>query len=256
MSPDASTQKPRLEITEETHETLSLLDLDRKPRDEKMALEQAFLAGAHEVRYHERAFKPRHHQDIEAIRDAVDALVVERRAHAPPPAPAPVAPSAPVAIRRDHREALQPLVHGKLVSVETVYHVPGGDVVEATYEVGDAPRKSLYVIRDGEAKPFDDIASRIDALPTPAAPQPAPAPAPAPATAAPAPPPAPEPTKKGGLVGRFARKKEAPAQAEEKPAKKGIFGRKEKPAAPEAAAPPAEAAPEEPRKRRFGFGKK
>lgn len=220
MSTDA--EKPRTQVVEESRETLTLVDQDRLPRERKLASEAEQLAEGHEIRFSERHFRARHHpQDIESIRDAVDALQVARRlppeaAPLPPPEPEPV--RAPV--REDFRAALAPLVQGEIVAVEVVYRAGQGDVVEAMSERDGQRTRSLYVIENGVARPADAIEAAIDALPTPAAPPPSPEPAAAPA---------PEPKKKS-LFGRA--KKEAPPPApsepsEEKPAKKRFgFGRK------------------------------
>jgi len=224
LSTDAD--KPRTQVVEESRETLTLVDQDRLTRERKLAQESEQLAEGHEVRFSERHFRPRHHpQEIESIRDAVDALQVTRRlppeaAPLPPPEPEPV--RAPV--REDFRAALAPLAQGEIVAVEVVYRGGQGDVVEATTQRDGQRAKALYVIENGVARPADDIESAIDALPAPAAP----------AERSPGPP---------------AAAPEAPAA--EAPKKKGFFGRAKK---EEAAAPPEPS--EEKPKRRFGFGRK
>jgi hypothetical protein len=221
--------KPRVEVVEESQESLSILDLDRTPRPEKMRRESSYFDGAHEVHFTERAFKPRHDATLDEVRAFVDALEVRRREIAPLPAPEPVpVASAAPRIPDHYREPLERVIAGALVSVETVHRVGTGTVVDVAWEPADGGlRRGLFLVKDGDATPYDDVASRIDALPTPAARAPefpeVPAPAPA---AAPLPPP-----EKKGLMGRFGKKKE-----------------------PEAQAPPPEPAAE--KKRRFGFGKK
>ena len=208
-----------------------------------MARERAQLEGADEVRYAERAWRPRHPMGIEEIRDAVDALVVERRAF---PEPAPVPEPEPVAPPVDEARAaaLAPVVPGSLVAVETRYRVSQGEVVEATWQEGGATRKGLYLLSEGAARPFDDLEARIDALPEPTRGAP-PAPveqaparveeAGAPAASAPA-----EASKKKGFGLKLGRKKDKePEAAPPEPAA-------------EAPAPPAEGAS----KKRFGFGRK
>lgn len=214
---------------------MTLLDQDRLTREQKLTQESGPLAEGHEVRFAERHFLPRHAMGIEEIRDRVDALEVRRRLTPEAPLPPPPPPPAPAPrIREDLRAALAPLVQGELVGVEVVYRAGRGDVVEATVESEGARQRRLFVVTDGEARPADDIESRIDALPAPAAPE-----APSP-SASPSPSPSgaqPEPEAKKNRFA-FGRKKEAA------------------PATPPETTPAPEAKPEEPSKRRFGFGRK
>lgn len=226
--------RPQRETREETTETLTRLRQEHLPRERKMALERTVLEDAHEVRYAERAFRPRHHADIEAVRDAVDALVVERRA-LPEPAPAPVAAPIPPKPDAETLAALAPVVPGKILSFETRERVAGGRLVEAAYEADGETRKGLYVVREGAARPFDELGSRIDALPPPS-------PAQAPPTPAARPPPveadpAPAKEEKKGLASRLKRGKGKPAEPAGEPA---------------SAEEKSDAAP----KRRFPFGRK
>lgn len=228
--------KPRVEVLEETQETLSVLELDRTPRPEKLRRETAFFDGAHEVRFTERAFKPRHDATLDEVRAFVDALEVRRREIPPLPAPVAVAPVAVAPRIPDHyREPLERVIAGALVGVETVHRVGTGTVVDVSWEGADGGlQRGLFLVKDDEATRYDDVASRIDALPAPSLVPPAreperPAsPAPAPATIAP-----PTPEKKAGFLGRLGKRKDAAAPA------------------------PSEPAPEpQEKKRRFGFGKK
>lgn len=229
-----------------------------------MAREQALQADAHEVRYAERRFQPRHPASLDEIRAGVDALQIQRRPLPEPQMPAPLPPPpapepAPAAMDPRLEAALAPLVPGKLVRVEVVEQIAGGEIVEAAYENGSGTRSALYVLRGDEAKPFDDIAARIDALPVPAVAAPA-------AEAPPAPEAAPEaaPAKKGRF-GLGKKKADAPApeareEAQPEKAKKGMFGRRAKEEV-EAPAPQAEPAPdsspdEKAGKKRFGFRRK
>lgn len=266
--------KPQVEVVEETQETLSVLDLDRTPRPEKMRRETSYFDGAHEVHFTERAFKPRHDASLDEIRAFIDALEVRRREiPALPPVDEPKAVSVPVGVPAHYREPLERVIAGALTSVETVHRVGTGTVVDVEWEGADgAQQRGLFLVTEGVATRYDDVASRIDELP---APTPAPAAEPAPGPIA-QPEAAPEPAKKG-MLGRFGRKKSEPvatpvapepapaAEAETSPAKKGMlgrFGRKEKAPepAPEAAPGPSPEREPEPgeaaKKRRFGFGKK
>ena len=242
--------KPQREVREESSETVTHLREERLPREAKMARERAQLEGAHEVRYVERGFRPRHHQDIEQVRAAVDALVAQRRAlPEPAPLPAPAAP-APPPVDEARRAALEPHLPGRLVAVESRYRVSEGEVVEATWERDGARRSGIYLLAGGAARPFDELESRIDALPEPTRPAPvaeassvlpAPVETSVPAPAAPAQ--AEAPKKKGfGLKlgkGKASRGEDAPASQEAPPA-------------PKAEEPSSGAAP----KKRFGFGRK
>ena len=223
---------------------------ERLPRETKMARERATLEGAHEVRYAERTFRPRHHQDLEAVRAAVDALVVERRAlPEPAPLPEPEPPAAPP-VDEARRAALEPVLPGRLVAVASRYRVSEGEVVEATWEKDGARQRGIYLLAGGAARPVDDLESRIDALPEPtrpAAPEaPSALPAPVETPVPPAPTEAsapPAPKRKGfGLrlgKGKDARPADAAAPAPE-------------PAPAKADEPSSAAAP----KKRFGFGRK
>lgn len=240
---------------------------ERLTREQKMARERAQLEGAHEVRYRERAFRPRHHDSLEEVRAAVDSLAVERRP-LPTPAPVPAAPApAPPPIDPARRAALAPVVPGALVAVASRYRTGEGEVVEATYEQDGARRSGLYLLAGGAARPVDDVEARIDALPEPTRARPVETPImPRPVEL---PPPAPEPKKKGfGL--KLGKGKDAapaasppaePAASPEAPKKKGFglkLGRDKTPPAPATTeeAAPAESTGEKAPKKRFGFGKK
>lgn len=166
--------KPQVEVTEETRETLSVLDLDRKPRPEKTALENAYFDGAHEVRFHERSFKARHDASLDEVRAFVDALEVRRREVAPlpePPAPEPV--NVPARVPDHYRGPLERAIRGTIVGVETVHRIGTGTVVDVQWqEPTGSSARGLYLVMDDEARPYDDVASRIDALPTPDVPEP------------------------------------------------------------------------------------
>lgn len=174
--------KPAQEVSEETRETLAVIEQVRKPRPEKMASERAHFAGAHEVRFSERSFRPRHGASLDEVRDFVDSLVVQRRDA--PLLPTLAAPEPVVVEQRipDHyRLALEPVIHGALVKVETVHRVGTGTVVDVEWEGRDeATRRGLYIIEDGQARRYEDVASSVDALPAPIV-----APAPPASTAAP-----------------------------------------------------------------------
>lgn len=165
MSEDA---KPRTEVVEETRESLSVLDLDRKPRPEKMAAERAYFDGAHEVRFTERTFRPKHPAALDDIRAFVDSLEVRRRE---PVAPLPpLAPPEPVAVEPripDHyREPLEKVLTGSLLRVETVHRVGTGTVVDVEWE-DEGARKGLFLIDEDGARPFEAVASKVDDLPAP-----------------------------------------------------------------------------------------
>ena len=186
--------KPRTEVVEETRETLSILELDRTPRPEKLRLERQYFDGAHEVRFTERTFRPKHGADLDEVRSFVDSLEVRRRAIEPlPPAPkvepVVVAPKIP-----DHyRTPLEKAIRGTLVSVETVHRIGTGTVVDVAWESADeGERRGLYLIQDDEARPYTDVAAKIDDLPAPASPAP-PGEAASPQPEAPAPVDAPKP---------------------------------------------------------------
>lgn len=155
-------------ITEEVKERLEVLDLDRTPRAEKLAQESKFLAGASEVRYAERAFRPRHGARIEDVRAAVDGMGA-RPALQLPPVPALPEPPAPLArqMREEHRRALEPIIQGELVAAETLYRTQTGEVVDATIAQDGERRVATYLIEDGRARPMPDVESNIDALPAP-----------------------------------------------------------------------------------------
>ncbi|HET6406187.1 MAG TPA: hypothetical protein VFH78_16230 [Candidatus Thermoplasmatota archaeon] len=227
------------EVTEETRETIHVLDLDRTPRPQKLAAERAYFDGAHEVRFTERTFRPRHDASLDEIRDFVDSLEVRRR-ELPPLPQAPV--SVPVNVRPkipDHyREPLEAAIRGALISVETVHRVGTGIVVDVAWESADeGERRALYLIEDGVARPYEAVASTVDALPVPATaapapPTPEPAAEPAPGAATPE-----EAKPKKGLLGRFGRKSAPEPRPEPAP----------QPDAPASDAPA--------KKRRFGFGR-
>ena len=224
------------EVTEETRETLHVLELDRTPRPQKMAAERAYFDGAHEVRFTQRTFRPKHGADIDEIRAFVDSLDVRRReAHgAPPPlpqAPAPVA--VPPKIPDHHREPLEAAIRGSLLSVDTAHRVGSGTVVDVAWESRDeGRRRALFIIEGGVARPFEDVEATVDSLPAPKVDAPS----------------APEPTP--------SMERPAPSEekAEERKEKKGLLGRFGKEKAADAP-PKDEPAGEEPKKRRFGFGR-
>lgn len=227
---DSLDDKPRTEVVEETRESLAVLDLDRKPRPQKMAAERAFFDGAHEVRYTERTFRPKHGADLDDIRTFIDSLEVRRREVPALPQPAPVHVEARPQVPDHYRGPLERAIAGTLVSVETVHRVGTGTVVDVAWETSDgALQRGLYLIVDDEARPYTDVATKIDDLPAPSVP---PAVSPETQSGAASAAPAPPPTKKR-LLG-FGKRSEAPAPAP----------------------PPAEAPADEPRKKRFGFGKR
>ncbi|HUR67918.1 MAG TPA: hypothetical protein VM370_01630 [Candidatus Thermoplasmatota archaeon] len=160
--------KPQTEVLQESRETLSVLELDRKPRPEKMASERAYFDGAHEVRFTERTFRPKHGAGLDDIRGFVDSLEIRRREIPPLPvvesAPVVVAPRIP-----DHyRAPLERVIRGALVSVETVHRVGTGTVVDVAWEAEDeGERRGLYLIEDDAARPYSDVAATIDALDAP-----------------------------------------------------------------------------------------
>lgn len=211
--------KSNVEVKQESTERLEVLELTRTPRPEKLRRETEHLAGATEVAYQERAFRPRHPAPIDEVREKVDALVVERRT-LPDLPPLPVVPPAPPRIRDAHRRALEPVVPGPLVAVEPVFATEAGEVVEAYYEEGGERRSRTYLIKDGAASPTDAVEARIDELPAPSH---APAPPPAPEA-----PPAAEEPKKRKLGFSLPKRKESkaapPAEPEGEPKKKGRFG--------------------------------
>jgi hypothetical protein len=226
MSEDA---KPRTEVVEETRETLSVIEQDRMPRPEKAAAELAFFDGAHEVRFTERTFRPKHAAALDDVRAFVDSLEVRRREL--PPLPAPPA-HGPVAVEdripEHFREPLERVIRGALVKVETVHRVGTGTVVDVEWEAKDEGlRKGLYLIDDEGARPFETVASKVDELPAPRVrAQTTPA---APTAAAPQPP-------------------------AEKRSRFGLGRKEKKPGAPPPE--PAVKADEPAKKRRFGFGRK
>ena len=228
------------EVTEETRETIHVLELDRTPRPQKLAAERAYFDGAHEVRFTERTFRPKHGSDLDDIRAFVDSLEVRRREPAPLPAPPAVVPvNVPQKIPDHYRTPLEAVIRGALISVDTVHRAGAGTVVDVAWESEDeGERRGLYVIENDAARPYDNIASSVDSLPPPKI-EPTAAPA---DVAAAEPARAPEPTapapKKKGLLGKFGKKTSEP---EEEPAR--------------AAAPEPEAPNDEPKKRRFGFGR-
>lgn len=237
MPTQSKPDKPRVEVVEESQETLDVLDLDRLPREEKLKRERAQLEGAHEVRYSERAFRPHaSREDMDEIRRRVDALKIERREipDAPPRSPEPAAaePEAPSEpdvpeVRPEHEAALRPLI-GKASRVEVVHETGGATVVEVTYPKEDVTGKGLFVIEGGKARTVDEIESLIDSLPAPAVPAPA-------------------------------AQEEAPAAAEleeDAPRKKRRFGRRKEADAPAAPAEPAEPAEAAPVKKGRLFGRK
>lgn len=232
--------KPQTEVTEETRETLSVLELERTPRPEKMRLERAFFDGAHEVRYTERTFRPRAGAGLDEVRAFVDSLDVRKRAPQPlPEAPRAVPVAVPPTIPEHYREPLEAVVRGSLTSVETVHRVGTGTVVDAAWEAPDGSlQRGLYLVTDGVARPYENVATRVDELPAPPVERKEQAPAAEPAPASPTPQTDARAEKKR-LLG-FGRKKDAKPEPE---------APKDAPAAD----PPAEEAP---KKRRFGFGRK
>jgi hypothetical protein len=225
---DSIADKPRTEVVEETRETLSVLELDRKPRPEKLAAERSFFDGAHEVRFTERTFRPKHGADLDDIRSFVDSLEVRPRAvPALPEAPRPVHVEARHQVPEHYRAPLERAITGTLVSVETVHRVGMGTVVDVAWEPRDGGlQRGLFLVVDDEARPYTDVASKIDELPVPAIPT-----RENPPNSAPLPP------------------SSAPV------AEKKRFGFGKKKPEPPAPADPV-TAPDEPKKRRFGFGKK
>lgn len=224
------------EVTEETRETIHVLELDRTPRQQKLAAERAYFDGAHEVRFTERTFRPKHGSDLDDIRAFVDSLEVRRREPRPLPAPPTVVPvNVPQKIPDHYRTPLEAVIRGALISVDTVHRAGAGTVVDVAWESEDeGERRGLYIIEDDVARPFDSVAANVDSLPPPKVER-APADAAAREDAHAPEPSAPAPAKKG-LLGKFGKKlKSEPAP---------------EPATPERASPQ-----EEPKKRRFGFGR-
>lgn len=225
------------EVTQESRETLHVLELDRTPRPQKLAAERAYFDGAHEVRFTERTFRPKRGAELDDIRAFVDSLEIVRR-EMPPLPPAPVSVPVNVASRiPDHyRVPLEAAIRGALISVETVHRVGTGTVVDVAWESEDeGERRALYVIEDDVAKPYENVAADVDSLPAPKIERREPEAAPE-ARSEPAP--AADRKEKKGLLGRF--------------------GKKEKTAEPIAEPGPEPAtssSPEEPKKRRFGFGR-
>lgn len=218
--------KPRTEVIEETRETLSVLELDRKPRPEKLAAERSFFDGAHEVRFTERSFRPKHGADLDAIRNFVDSLEIRRRE-------IPALPTLEPAVHSDvrhqvpdhYRAPLERIITGSLVSVETVHRVGTGTVVDVAWESRDGSlQRGLYLVSDDTARPYEDVTARVDKLAGPSVPDEPPV--------AGSNPPTVEPEAEKKRTFGFGRKK-----AEEAPA-------------------PNPPATDEPKKRRFGFGRK
>lgn len=233
---DEPQPKPRVEVTQEPHETLEVLDLDRVPREEKLRRETALLRDAHEVRYRERGWRPRHATDLDAVRRAVDALEPARRelpdvpaAPSLPPEPEPAAP----AVSDEHRALLAPHVSGELVRVDVVHRAGGGVVVDAAWRADGGTASGLFLLKDGTARAVEDVAALVDSLPEPAAAPEEPAEAaPEPAPEEPAAKEAPTKEERKGLRARLGRKdaskdEEKKAETpEEKPKKRFGLGRK------------------------------
>jgi hypothetical protein len=220
--------KPRTEVIEETRETLSVLELDRKPRSEKLAAERAFFDGAHEVRLTERTFRPKHDAALDEIRAFVDSLEVRRHEVPSLPVLAPMHVEARPQVPEHYRAPLERAIRGTLVSVETVHRVGTGTVVDVAWEPRDGGlQRALFLVVEDEARPYSDVASKIDGLAPPAAPR---------QLSGPDRPEAPlsSPPEKKRILG-FGKRKETPGPE------------------PVDSAPKAE---DEPKKRRFGFGKK
>lgn len=236
---------PRQEVVEETHESLDVLRLERTPRDRKLELEQARLRDADEVSFSERSVAQRDALDV--VRARVDALELhgapralpEARPPPPPPETEPeAAPEAPQAdISPKERKALESRVSGTILRVDTVYKTGAGHAVEVTHKDGERVRTTPFILRNGEVADLDELGRVLDQMPLP---EPRAAPAEPEPAAEPEETPAPE----------------APAK-EEKPKRKGLFGKKTKEAQEQ---PGKEAQPESPpgdtsgeKKRRFGF---
>lgn len=214
------TDRPRTELTEETRETLHVLELDRTPLPRKIAAERAYFDGAHGVRFTERTFRPRHDASLEDVRAFVDSLRVERRAiPVLPQPPAPIPVRVPPKIPDHYRAPLERAIRGGLISVETVHRAGSGTVVDVLWESEDeGERRGLFVIEGDVARPHDAVASTVDALPAPKVEAEAPSP---PAAAEPSP----EKPAKKGLLGRFGKEKPAPSPApESEEPKKRRFG--------------------------------
>lgn len=223
--------KPRTEVVEETRETLSMLELDNTPRPEKLRLERSYFDGAHEVRFTERTFRPKHSADLDDVRRFVDSLEVRRRDVPPLPQLPTLEPvSVPPSVPEPYRAPLERVIRGALVSVETVHRIGTGTVVDVAWESRDeGERRGLYIIQDDEARPYTEVTASIDDLPVPAAPEPE--------TASRGPSPTPDPTPAKRMLG-FGRKTAKDAEA------------------PESPAPASSKGAEEPKKKRFGFGRK
>ncbi|MFA5862482.1 MAG: hypothetical protein WDA16_12380 [Candidatus Thermoplasmatota archaeon] len=158
----------RTEVTEEVKERLEVLELDHTPRAEKLAREAQWLEEASEVRYSERAFRPRHGTKIGDVRAVVDKLGARPKRELPPVPGLPASPAAlPKQMREEHRRALEPIIQGELVWAETLYRTGTGEVVDATIAQDGERRVATYIIEDGRARPMMDVESNIDALPAP-----------------------------------------------------------------------------------------
>lgn len=174
--------KPRVEVVTETREELHLVEQERTPRVQKSALEAKWFDGEHEVAFSERAFKPRHGADLDEIRSFVDALEIRKRDLPPLPEIKRTELAAPPAVPDHYRAPLEAVIEGVLVGVETIHRVGTGTVVEAQWEDKQgALQRALFLVEGDTARPYDNVASRIDELPAPDAPRAEGTPAPAPA---------------------------------------------------------------------------
>ncbi len=266
-------KNPRAEVIEETSETLDVLRLDKTPRTIKMDRERALYAGAAEVQLSERSVTLQ--DGIDTVRARVDALQPVKRAlpEARPPPPAPVLepepePEVPEAkLTKSERAAVEKLVPGQLVRIDTIYETKAGQAVEATYEEGGKTRRRAYLVRDGAAADLDELGRVLDEIPTPTVEEEiedepeetaAPAVESETATEEPAADPTAEPTAQPAA--------EEPAGEEPASRKRRFsFGKKKADDAPPAKSEPAAAKPEAsdapaadepPKKRRFGLGRK
>ncbi len=258
-------------LEEESHETITLLDVSRHARAQKQAAERGLYADAGELDFAEHEWRRERRETLDEVRNLVDAMPPRgaRETAGPVPSePAPAtapAPWPPPAEAREERGPERPAPEaeplgdadrallewreaGELVHAGVLYATKSGRVVDARYRDADGRElRRLFLLARGEVKDVADVEARVDALrprrPLPRAPEPPTAPEPDPPTevepdaVAPgeevAPPAPPLPTS------------EAP------PARTGFFGRA-------GARPPESGAGSPPRKGRLGlpFGKK
>ena len=187
------------ETREESRETISVVALDRTPRDEKRRRERAVAGDAAEVEFHERSWIPARHDSLDEIRNAVDALPApDGAAPASEPAPAvesvapePVAPARAAAVEtppgpealarelvpeRATRDPVEPLtdeeravvdhnVHGHLLHAEVLYRTGQSFVAEARYRTSKGEERTTLVSVTGHrGRELEDVRSVVDGL--------------------------------------------------------------------------------------------